>query len=174
MKTLNNYIIEKFKINSHNSKGASKYNPDDLNGDDTLIYSDMNNEDDEGDSYNDFIDTMESINSNYTHFIVCKFNSLSKIEGKTNIYEKTINDYSDDLNNIKGRIITGHDLGYEVRISHGHIEIDCVNSGSRATYYIYSLNDKSYEDIESWFDGDLENDKLDFLYQQGNIIPIEL
>ena len=106
MKTLNNYIIEKFKINANNSKGASKYNPDDLNGDDALIYSDMNNEDDdEGDSYNDFIDTMESINNNYTHFIVCKFNSLSKIEGKTNIYEKTINDYSDDLDNIKGRII---------------------------------------------------------------------
>ena len=87
---------------------------------------------------------------------------------------ESFHDYSDDLDNIKGRIITGHDLGYEVRISHGHIEIDCINSGSRATYYIYSLNDKSYEDIESWFDGDLENDKLDFLYQQGNIIPIEL
>lgn len=170
MKQLKEYITEKL----HVGKYQNKYNPDDLNGDDTLIYSDMDNEDDEADSYNDFIDTIESINKNYTGFIVCRFDSLSKIEGKTNLYEKTINDYSDDLTEIKDRIITGKDLGYEVRVSHGHIEIDCVNSGSRATYYIYALNDKAYEDIEYWFDGDLENDKLDFLYQKGNIIPIEL
>ena len=170
MKQLKEYIQEKL----HVGKYQNKYNPDDLNGDNELIYSDMDDEDTEADSYNDFIDTIDRLNKNYIGFIVCRFDSLSKIQGNTKLYEKTINDYSDDLTEIKDRIITGKDLGYEVRLSHGHLEFDCVNSGSRATYYVYALEGAAYNDIEEWFNGDLENDKLDFLYKEGNILAIEL
>jgi hypothetical protein len=86
--------------------------------------------------------------------------------------------YADQYNQITKvidtEIITGKDLGYEARMVNGHIEIDCINSGSRATYYIYAIKEDVIDEIDDWLDGDAEYDMWEFLVKKENIIPIEI
>ena len=189
MKKINNFILEKLKISKTsfmleklkiNSKSKiCGYGVDRLNDIKTVLYSDIDNEkkdeDDVAVEYNDFIDTIENIDGEYPGFIVSRYNSLEKIKGKDNkVFIKTVNDYSNNLSEIKDRIITGKDLGYEVRLAYGHLEFDCINSGSRATYYVYALSHEAYSWVELWFEGDEGFQDLNFLYEEGNIIPIEI
>ncbi len=180
MKNLSQYLIEKL----HVSKYQDKYNPDELDSDTYILYDSQSyeNEEEEEIEWEDCLNTLNEINKKYDNFIVCKFDSLGYLM-KTNNHKKienVLNDYSDDLNEIKKRIITGHDLGYTVRLKGGHIEIDCVNSGSRATYYVYAINNEIYEKVEEWFDtpesldGDDDYEKLTFLFEKGNILSIEI
>ena len=178
MKNLSQYLIEKL----HVSKYQDKYNPDELDSDTYVLYDSQSyeNEDDEAVEWEDCSDTLERFNKNYVGFIVCKWKSLGDLMKSNNLrdIEKTLNDYSDDLNEIKKRIITGKDLGYEIKLNKGHLEFNCLNSGSRATYYVYALDGSAFADIETWFDtpedldGNDDSEKLSFLFQKGNIIPI--
>lgn len=178
MKQLSQYLIEKL----HVSKYQDKYNPDELDSDTYVLYDSQSyeNEDDEAVEWEDCNDTLERFNKNYVGFIVCKWKSLGDLMKSNNLkdIEKTLNDYSDDLTEIKDRIITGKDLGYEIKLNKGHLEFNCLNSGSRATYYVYALDGPAFADIETWFDtpedldGNDDSEKLSFLFQKGNIIPI--
>ena len=165
MKQINNFIQEKLKVNSKSK--INEYDPDFLNNFTEVIYS----EDDEDTDYWNYCESeLKRINKNYSGFVVTRWNSISQIKD----FDKDVNDYSDDLEEIKDRIITGKDLGYEVRVSHGHLEFDCINSGSRGTYYVYALKDTAYADIEAWFDGEEDEngnpiDIKKILFTKGNI-----
>ena len=76
---------------------------------------------------------------------------------------------------IESDIITGDDLGYEVRLKDGHIEIDAINSGSRGTYYIYACSDTVFEYIKDLYEDDEgEPEELyKLLFTEGEILPIE-
>jgi hypothetical protein len=171
MKQIVEFIQEKLQITKDSKIGA--YNPDNLNAENDLLYD---SEDEDDVAYDDFMDELDTINKEFNGFVVCKWSPLSKIKD----FDKYINDWSDDLEEISKRIMDGRDLGYEVRLVGGHLEFDCINSGSRATYYVYALNDEAAEKIEEWFDtpesldGNEDKDKLKFLFQKGNILPIEI
>ena len=76
---------------------------------------------------------------------------------------------------IESDIITGDDLGYEVTLKDGHIEIDAINSGSRGTYYIYACSDTVFEYIKDLYEDDEgEPEELyKLLFTEGEILPIE-
>lgn len=164
MKHLNEFIIEKFKINKDID---IKFNPDSLNNDNTIIFD---SESSEGETWEDCTDEIKQINDKYYGFLVCKFIPLSKIKN----YEKDINDYSDQLDQITDRILTGRDLGYQIKLVKGHLEYDCINSGSRATYYVYALSEEAYLAVEEWFNGDLETSELKSLFNEESILEITL
>ena len=166
MKIINVYLQEKLIINKDSKK--SKFNPDFLNNKQEKLYSDNN--EDYPDNWEDCQYELDTIDKKYEGFVVCKFNSLSKSKN----LEKDVNDYSDTLENITERIITGKDMGYEIHLNNGHLEYHCLNSGSRAIYYIYALSNQGYLLIEQWFDGDDEVQNLDFLFDENNIIEITL
>ena len=184
MRNINNYIIEKISISpvieklkiGVNTKVMSGYNPDNLNQDVEELYSDSNDEDLDDLKWDYCESEIKRINKNYSGFVVTRWDSITKIKD----FDKSVNDYSDDLEQIKDRIITGKDMGYEVRLSHGHLEFDCINSGSRGTYYVYALTDTALADVESWFDGEEEDENgnpLDIkkiLFKKGNIQIIKL
>lgn len=148
----------------------NKYDPDFLNNFTEVLYEDEGDEDELDSKWNYCESELARINKNYNGFVVTRYDSITQIKD----FNKGVNDYSDDLEEIKDRIITGKDLGYEVRVSHGHLEFDCINSGSRATYYVYALKDTAYADVEAWFnDEEDENgnpiDIKKVLYTKGNI-----
>ena len=177
MKQLNNFINEKLKINSKSKIGG--YDPDILNDDLYLLYDDTDEYKNDETCWEDTLKTLKQINNNYNGFVVCRWESLTEIKNKKRHIDHYVNDYSYDLEEIQNRIITGKDFGYRIRLVYGHLEIDCMNSGSVATYYIYALNDKTFEKVEEWFNTpeslDNEDDlNLNFLYERGNILPIEL
>ena len=176
MKTLNTFITEKILINKQTNIG---FDPDNLECDDkfyenAILYNSENNEDEDEDAteYEDFEHLMWETNDLNEGFIVTKFESLSK----TKNIEKVIKDCSDNLPKLIENIITGKDLGYEVRSVNGHLEIDCINSGSRGTYYIYALSQKGYQDINNWFYGnswgDEDNIDIKTLINDKNIRAI--
>lgn len=174
MKKLNEYIIEKFKINSKNAKELIKFNPDDLNNDKEIMYDSEDQGEEEGDNdifWRDFLEEIEQINKEYDGFVVFKFKKMSESKD----YEKDMLDYSTDLKDlIISQIITGKDYGYKARLDGGHIEIDCINSGSRSTYYIYALSQEAYETLESFFAGEEGIETLNFLNSEKSIIEIKL
>lgn len=169
MKLINNYISEKLVINKQ-IKG--QYNPDLLNQENIVLYK--SEEDDWQDE--DYREEIKNIEKNYSYFMCTKFSSLGSSKSIKGGYDPD-NDIYDiqeyDLEHIVDNVITGKDLGYDVRLTGGHIEIDCINSGSRATYYIYSLSHETYDKLAAWWEGDEDVDNLKFLYQKGAIIPIE-
>jgi hypothetical protein len=158
MKTLNNYIIEKLVI----KKNLNTYNPDDLNGDNQILYSSDDDEYGDETAWDCLLEDLKYIDNHYAMFLVTKFVSLG--EALENFEEDDFCDYSFDLEQIRERIITGKDYGYEVRLVGGHLEFDCINSGSRATYYVYAISsDKKsyiYDLIDEWFSGTCDDDEL--------------
>ena len=172
MIAITNYIQEKLKITKDTK---INYDPDFLNNFTEVLYS-YNDDEDLSDLRWDYCESMlKRINNKYEGFVVTRWDSITQIKD----FDKSVNDYSDDLEEIKNRIITGRDLGYEVRLSHGHLEFDCINSGSKGTYYVYALKDIAYTDIEAWFDGeeDENGNPIDIkkvLYTNGNIETITI
>ena len=173
MKQLTQYIQEKLKINSKSK--INVYNPDFLNNIEEVIYDDEGDEHELDSKWNYCESELKRINKNYSGFIVAKWDPLSELED----FDNNIS-LSSDLEDIKDDIISGKDLGYEVRLSHGHLEIDCINSGSRATYYVYALKDTAYADVELYFDGEGEDENGDpidikkILFTKGNILIITI
>lgn len=174
MKNLKETILEKLVINKNSKKN---YNVDELNNDNITLYNnqDCDDEDMQDMQWDYMTEIIKDIDANYDGFVVCRFNSLSKSKN----LEKDVNDCSDDLQEISKRILTGKDLGYAVKVIGGHLEFDCINSGSKATYYVYALSPIAYEKIETYFgepeslDGD-DSDKLKFLFDEDSIISIEI
>ena len=173
MKQITNYIIEKFKINSKNAKDIITFNPDDLNNDNQTLYDSEDQGEEEGDNevfWEDFLEEVKQLNKKYWYYIAFKYHSMSKSKN----YEKDILDYSEGLKDIIDSIITGKDLGYKVKLVGGHLEIDCINSGHRATYYIYALSQETYETLEAFFAGEEGIDNLNFLNNEKSILEIKL
>lgn len=175
MKNLKDIIIEKLKINS-NSKVDNKFDPERLTDHRFVLYDSQSyeNEDDEAVDWKDCEDSLMSYDDQAAGFIACD-NPISKIKN----YSKDIALTDNDLLSLRERIVTGKDLGYEIRYEYGHLEFDCINSGSRRTFYIYGLSEEAFDKIEQWWNdpdeliGDTDEEKLAFLFEEGNIIPIE-
>ena len=136
MKNLKDIILEKLKINS-NSKVSNKFDPERLTDHRFVLYDSQSyeNEDDETVDWKDCEDSLMSYGDQAAGFIACD-NPISKIKN----YSKDIALTDDDLLSLRDRIVTGKDLGYEIRYEYGHLEFDCINSGSRRTFYIYGLS----------------------------------
>jgi len=169
MNNIKDYILEKFKINSKNAKRG--FDPDDLTGDHQVLY----NSEDEDDSYRDLEEILQMINDNekYQSFIVCKFKQLSNMKNMYN-NDNDIYFFNDDLMKVIDKVITGKDLGYEVKLMYGHLQVDCINSGSRGDYYIYALSEEGTEKMTLWWEGDESVPDLKFLFNEKNLLPIEL
>ena len=178
MKTLKSIIFEKLIINRNIQ--PSQQDVDDLTGDNITLYSDRECDDEDmQDIQCDYCQNMlNKINNHKDNcgFICTKFKSLGQSKSIKGGYDPNNDIYfiSDDLNEFIDKIITGKDSGYELRLVGGHIEVDCINSGSSATYYIYQLDKTAWEQMESWWRGDEEVDNVRFLYKEGSIIPIEI
>ena len=176
MKNLKDIIIEKLKINS-NSKVDNKFDPERLTDHRFVLYDSQSyeNEDEEASEWNDCSQTLRTYDDQANGFFICQYEPISKIKN----FEKSIYQICNDLILCRDKVISGHDLGYEIRYEYGHLEIDCINSGSRATYYIYALSENAYDKMITWWEspdeleGDTDEEKLAFLFDEGNIIPIE-
>jgi hypothetical protein len=161
MKNFNQYITEKIKLSSDRF-----YNPDDLNNECEILYSDVRNQ--EYDWW-DVYDGIKYINNFFNTYLVTRFVPINKMKDIEE--DLTTGSYIDKLIDE----IVGRDQGYEIRLNKGHLEIDCINKGpNRATYYIYGCDDKFTEHVEDWFNGDMGNEEFETLIKTpGNIIPIE-
>jgi len=170
MKKIKEFIIEKLKINKSIN---NSFDPDNLNNDNEVIYSDLDDKFTMK-SYNDFMDKVNNeLNKKYEGFIVCKYNPLSWLKDKNNKeVEDTIYNYSNKLSSIFNILITDKYDNCEIKLVKGHLEVTCVNSKSKETYYIYACTKDTYNKVEEYFKGD-EID-IDFLFIENNIIPIEL
>ena len=177
MKELNQYLIE--ALINKNSKIQEIIDVDNLIDNENYLYNDEDmNLSEYGNrlAWDECNDCLEYFTDTYKYFLTTEFISLMKIK---NNYNKSIFGIHDDLLEIKNKIITGKDLGYSIKLFHGHIEIDCINSGSRATYYIYALSEEAYDKMNLWenepdkLEGNTDKEKLSFLYKKGNIIHID-
>ena len=167
MKSFKQFINEKILINK---TSQYSYNPDYL----LAHSSEMWDSEDEDSYYEDFIEDINYLENKYEHFICFRFYPISKCNVK-NLTDRLI-EYDLDLQTlIEKDIITGNDLGYEVRLKDGHIEVDAINSGARATYYIYACSDKVFEYIRDLYEDDEgEPEELyKLLFTEGEILPIE-
>ena len=167
MKSFKQFINEKILINK---TSQYSYNPDYLPG----HSSEMWDSEDEESYYEDFIEDINYLENKYEHFICFRFYPISKCNVK-NLTDRLM-EYDISLQTfIESDIITGDDLGYEVRLKDGHIEIDAINSGSRGTYYIYACSDKVFEYIKDLYEDDEgEPEELyKLLFTEGEILPIE-
>ena len=167
MKKINTYIIEKLK--KLNRSSTFKYNPNDLNNDNIILYSDCGDEDEQDTTWHQCKYKLDAINDAYDGFIAFKLKPLSETD-LTNDY--CLKDLSTDLEDLVNEYITGNDAGYEVRLNGGHLEIDCINSGSRMTYYIYALDQENYDLVSDWYQGENEPKDLTFLLNEDVIQEI--
>lgn len=171
MKTLKSIIHERLIINKHIKPS---FNVDDLTNDDITLYNDRECDDEDmQDMQWDYCQNiLDEINNHKGNcgFICTKFKSL----GKSKKIEEDLVFVEEDLDDIVSKIITGKDYGYEVRLVGGHLELECINSGSSGTYYIYKLSPLAMGHMQDWWDGDEDQKSLAFLYGEESIVPIEL
>lgn len=163
MKKITIYITEKLKINKDSQ---SKFNPDDMDSHDRFIYSDINpDKAEEGDH---LIGTwIDIINDNAEGFIVFQFSSITDSKD----LDKSFYLVEERFPNVIKKVMTGHDAGYEIKAKNGHIEIHCVNSGSRGIYYIYGLTKNGFRYAKDYWD-DNDGATLDFLFNEKNLTPL--
>ena len=171
MKNLKNIILEKLIINKNIQ---SQFNPDNITNDKIVMYSDRWDEDKDTLDM-DWEDTkrqLEEIDKdlNCGGYMLLKFKSLGMVNDPKKL---EILDIGDSLEPCIDTIITGKDYGYEVRLVGGHLEIDCINSGSCVTYYIYAIEKTAWDHLEAYWEGDDEVNSLAFLYRKESIIPIK-
>ena len=168
MKELNNYILE--KLNKINRSSTFTYNPDDLNNDNIILYSDLGDEDEQDSIWSQCKHKLDEINDVYDGFIAFKRKPISETDLTDDFCLKDLNT---DLEDLVNEYITGNDAGYEVRLKGGHLEIDCINSGSRMTYYIYALDQEIYDFVDDWYQGEEEPKDLTFLLNEDAIKEIK-
>lgn len=177
MKNINLYIIEKLHLDK-NIK--NQFNIDNISpNDEVYLYDDDADVEEEGDRdifWDDCKSELKTLNKKYLGFIVFQFDSLGSIKG--DIDDNKIYMLDGDLDNVTDKIITGKDLGYDVKIKGGHLEIHCINSGSRGIYYIYALSERGLNICSEYERGENnEPENLNFLKTDEDhkyIIPIEL
>ena len=166
MKTINNYI-HRALITKNTKIRTGFIDVDHLTKDNFLLY-------DSEDEINpeEYPDELTYIDRHYSYFVLCKFESFMNL---------TKEDYILDLNQslaaLIRKVMTGKDLGYEIRLQYGHLEIDCINSGSRATYYIYAISEEFYDKLTDWFWQDIDLDLKEIKNigtQEEKIIPMEI
>ena len=157
MKKLNLYLTEKLKINN---SSKCNFNPDELENSkimdryknkeyqDRLLYDSEEDENDE-----DLNSEFDDINDKYPGFFCMQWVPVSECDN----FPKYLHDLKKDLYKITDKIISGNDLGYEVSIEHGRIDITCINSGSRAHYYIYALTEEGFNNVEQYWTNETEN-----------------
>ena len=167
MKKLNTYIIEKLKINK---SAQYKSNPDYIEGgSNRLIYSDVDSENAEETEGDEMWYRMDVINDNHDGgFISFQYDSISDSDN----FNKSAYDLNQSLTEMLKKIIDGKDLGYEVRTKDGHLEVDCINSGSRATYYIYALSSEGYQIADDELDENDNKRNWSWLFDEKNFEPI--
>ena len=174
MKSLSSYIMEKLVINK--DLKFDKYNPDELNGDNEILYNsqDYDNEDDNSVAWEDCDEIIMSIDKEYDYFLMTRFKSLRNSKDlEKDLYAYSPCQESNDIHDLINIDPITKSQGLEIRLTGGHIEIDAINSGSRATYYIYALSHKAYDEISAWFEGgDEEVESLGFLFKPGSILEI--
>lgn len=171
MKTLSNYVLEKLNIDDDGIV-EPQYNPDELTNDEEVLYSDME-EDNAEDEWDCFKEDLKYLEDKYYGFLCTQFDPLSNISVKN--LERTIYRNSTSLDDdIVSEIVNGKDLGYEITLVGGHLEIDCINSGSRGTYYIYGFNKhENYAKVEAWAASEISNETLyTLLNKEGFIAEI--
>lgn len=159
-------INEKLSINKDT---ITAYNPDALNGDNELLYSSESDDD----NWEDVKEELNYLEDKYYGFLVTQFKQLSEITAKQ--LERTLYRNSRQLiEDIIDEIVNGKDLGYEIKLICGHLEIDCLNSGSRATYYVYAFDDEeNYSKMVDWAGNDLSDEDLyKLIFTEGFISEI--
>ena len=175
MKSINLYISEKLIINK-NTKVS--FNPDELNGDEELLYSssDYEDEDDDNIAWEDCDNEISSIDRKFDYFLMTRFNSLSESKDlEKDLYAYAPCQENGDLHDLINDDVITKSQGLDIRLKGGHIEVDAINSGSRATYYIYALSHEAYDEISAWYEGEEEEvPSLDFLFKPESILEIKL
>jgi len=164
MNSLSEYILEKFKISKNIN---NKFSPDSMTGDDILIYSDE--PDDEGESQDDnqYLGMVnKKISKKYYSFIGFR-HEISESKD----FEKDFISMDKDYFYIFEKIVDGDDAGYEIKLKYGRIDIACLNSGSKAHYYIYALTKEGYDNLDEWANG--ETDDTTRFFDEKNFEPIE-
>ena len=170
--SLNYYIQEKLVFNKHTKE--KNYDVDSLNNENRVLVSDRwdPKTHDMEEEWDYVRDTVEYIDKKLfcSGYLITKFDPLSKLDAKS--LENKIYDIDEYLDRCINNVISGHDLGYEIRLVGGHMEIDCINSGSCGTYYIYGVEQTAWNHLSAWWKGDTDVNSLSFLYSEGAIIPI--
>ena len=158
----NSININEKLVLTNKSKIGKPYNPDELNDDNDeaeILYSDME-EDNAEDEWDCFKEDMKYLEDKYYGFLVTQFTSLSNITVKE-LERKLWRNSCQLIDDIINEIVNGKDLGYEISLVGGHLEIDCINSGSRGTYYVYAFdNDESYRKMIDWAGNDISDEEL--------------
>lgn len=158
----NSININEKLVLTNKSKIGKPYNPDELNDDNDeaeILYSDME-EDNAEDEWDCFKEDMKYLEDKYYGFLVTQFTSLSNITVKE-LERKLWRNSRQLIDDIIDEIVNGKDLGYEISLVGGHLEIDCINSGSRGTYYVYAFdNDESYRKMIDWAGNDISDEEL--------------
>ena len=162
MKHLCNFINEKLKINKHS---RLYFNPDQL-CDENVVFDLI---DDFDDTPEDLAMIINGVDDQFSLFCSFKFAPLSKLDFTKPKDQDALKDYMDSFRKIYEGIVTGRDLGYELRFINGHIEIHCINSGGRGIYYIYAINDDFEEMLTNAFEDD-NFEILSILQTDENII----
>ena len=175
MKTINKFILERLKINKNDE---IKFNPDTLCHQTIILYDDTEINDEDKDiewencesDLKHIDDKIYGLKEGQGGFVCFRFKSISK---SNNIDNDLLCYNVDLLELINEEIITGKDYGYIVRVTNGHIEIDCLNSGNRATYYIYGLSYEGFNIVDDYFNDDTDlNTLIKALYNKDNIINL--
>ena len=173
MKQLYNIIQEKLVINKHSK---IKYNVDSLTNDNITLYDDQECDDEDmQDMQWDYCQNiLNEIDKklNCSGYLILKFKSLGKLDPNKLINDNHILGIDQYLEKCIDEVITGKDYGYKVRLVGGHLEIDCINSGSCGTYYIYAIEKTAWDHLTAWYEGDDEVNSLAFLYAKESIVPI--
>lgn len=166
MKTLIDTINEKLRIRKNDV-----YNPD-ITDDKNITLYDSTNYKDKDEEYIDlreYKEIMRQIEKDVDGFLL-----MDEPISKSKNLENDIDNVYIYLDDITDKVITGKDYGYRIRIDSGHIEIDCINSGSSNTYYIYGLSKDGLMKLEEWFDGEEEYSLKDLLFDENTYIIIDI
>lgn len=166
MKTLLEIINEKLKI----TKSGYAFNPDTMDDKITIIYDSTDtDEDTESTDFEEYEELMGQIEKDIDGFLL-----TNKLISKSKNVENDVDNVYIYWTDITDKIITGKHYGYRIRIDSGHIEIDCINSGSSNTYYIYGLSKDGMMKLEEWFAGEEEYSLKDLLFDEKNYVIVDI
>jgi len=171
MKTFNEFILERLKLNKDTkSKG---YDPNFLNGDKTILYdsSEAEDEDEQDMNWEDCQTNLDTIDGEYDAFLRCEHYPLANDPKK----DYNIEDYSTNLKEIIDNIIgRGDAYGYEFILENGHLTITKGYNGGHSSDYVYAITSETYNMIDDYFGGYEDTENLNILFEEGNIVPIEI
>lgn len=162
MININQYILEKLKI-SKDSK--YKFNPDEMEGPSILFYDDS--DPDEESDYDYLKDVLDKIDNEYEGFALFRWDSISDCKD----FYKSFEMVTSDLKRITERAMDGRSMGYAVKLDKGRLIIDNINSGSRASYYIYALTNDGYNKLTDFLEEEIEDTSI--FFDENNFVQIK-